>query len=334
MLRWLLLPLWLLQVVSGTKSFARNPLLGSARLNRGGLHVWRVRTAWRLAEGRRRRLASLLPEAERRAFARDGYLVIEDLLPPADFEALKAEVLGARRPVVEHQEGDALTRHLRLDPEALRAMPRVAALLKSPAWRRPQDYVAGFRVRPLTSVQSVFSQVEPAARDPQNDLHIDSFYPSMKAWFYLDDVPAEAGPFVYVPGSHRLTRRRLAWQRLKAMAACDPACRDPEDRRGSFRLGALPPARLGLPPARPLAVRANTLVVADTFGFHARAVSAAPGRRVALYAMSRPNPFLPFCLDLSGLPGLLRRWRLLPGDRLKRRVAAPADPPEPLRKLA
>ncbi len=330
LLRWMLLPFWLVQILSGAKSFRRNPLIGSAALNRRGLHAWRVRLASRLAERRRRRFAGLLTEAQRQAFARDGYLIIENLLPQADFEALREEVLSARCPVVEHQEGDALTRHLRLDPQVLRAMPLVSRLLESAAWRRPLDYVAAFRVHPLLSVQSVFSQIEPAARDPQNDLHIDSFYSSMKAWFYLDDVAAEAGPFVYVPGSHRLTRRRLAWQRKKSIEASGPHARDREDRNGSFRLEPGMLERLHLPPPKRLAVKANTLVVADTFGFHCRAVSEAPGRRVALYAMSRPNPYLPFCLDLSRLPGLLRRWHLLPGDRLRRKVATPADPPQPV----
>lgn len=329
-LRWLLLPFWWLQVMSGTKSFARNPVIGSPERNRRGLHVWRVRLADRLAHRRRRRFAQLMTEEQRTAFARDGFIVIEDLLSPEAFRALRAEVLAARHPVVEHQEGDALTRHLRLDPKILASMPEVTRLLKSPAWRNPLDYVAGFRVQPLLSVQSVFSQIVPDARDPQNDLHIDSFYSSMKAWFYLDDVPADAGPFVYVPGSQRVTERRLAWQRRMSIAAAEGRTQDPEDRRGSFRLDPTLLPRLGLPPAKPLAVKANSLVVADTFGFHCRAVSKTPGRRVALYAMSRPNPFLPFCLDLSRLPGFLRRWHLLPGDRLRKKLATPADPPQPI----
>ncbi|GAB5467190.1 MAG: phytanoyl-CoA dioxygenase family protein [Rhodospirillales bacterium] len=329
-LRWLLMPLWLLQLMSGAKSFAANPLIGSAWLNRRGLHVWRTRLADRRAKARRRRFGALVSAAQRDAFERDGFLVIEDLLPDADFEALRAEVLATRQPVVEHQEGDALTRHLRLDPPVLTALPAVKRLLADPRWRRPLCYVAAFSVRPLLSVQSVFSQIEPANRDPQNDLHIDSFYCSMKAWYYLDDVPADAGPLVYVPGSQRLTKRRLAWQRRKSIAACDPATENPEDRRGSFRIDPAELARLRLSEPQRLAVKANSLVVADTFGFHCRAVSDRPGRRVALYAMSRPNPFLPVCLDLSGLPGLLRRWRLLPGDRLRKRIASPADPPEAL----
>ena len=40
-----LLPLWTVQLLTGTKSFERNRLIGSERLNRHGLHAARVRLA-------------------------------------------------------------------------------------------------------------------------------------------------------------------------------------------------------------------------------------------------------------------------------------------------
>jgi hypothetical protein len=43
-LRYLLLPVSVLRLLSSYKSFA-DPYLGSAALNRRGLHVWRVRRA-------------------------------------------------------------------------------------------------------------------------------------------------------------------------------------------------------------------------------------------------------------------------------------------------
>ena len=39
---------------------------------------------------------------------------------------------------------------------------------------------------------------------------------------------------------------------------------------------------------------ANTLIVADTFGFHARGASSRPTTRVEIWAMGRRNPFLPW----------------------------------------
>jgi hypothetical protein len=99
-------------------------------------------------------------------------------------------------------------------------------------------------------------------------------------------------PFVYVPGSHRLTPQRLDWERRMSIAAS----RQPPE--GQHRLvRALDPARLGelgLPPPLAIAVPANTLVVADTFGFHARGPSARPATRVEIWAMGRRNPFLPW----------------------------------------
>ncbi len=47
-------PLWSLSVLTGAKSFVGNPVIGSERLNRLGLHEARMRTAGRMARHRRR----------------------------------------------------------------------------------------------------------------------------------------------------------------------------------------------------------------------------------------------------------------------------------------
>jgi hypothetical protein len=49
----LLCPVWVLQLVTGAKSFADNPLIGSRWLNARGLHVWRLRTGTGNARGPR-----------------------------------------------------------------------------------------------------------------------------------------------------------------------------------------------------------------------------------------------------------------------------------------
>ena len=63
-----------------------------------------------------------------------------------------------------------------------------------------------------------------------------------------------------------------------------------------------------LPAPAAVAVPANTLVVADTVGFHARGVSLRAGERVEIWSYLRRNPFLPwFGADLLSLPGLAER---------------------------
>jgi hypothetical protein len=55
-------------------------------------------------------------------------------------------------------------------------------------------------------------------------------------------------------------------------------------------------------------VKANTLVVADTFGFHARTPSQGQTCRVELYGSLRRNPFLPWSgLDPLSLPYVRER---------------------------
>jgi hypothetical protein len=93
-----------------------------------------------------------------------------------------------------------------------------------------------------------------------------------------------------VPGSHRLTPERIAWEREKSLAAS----LDRLSGRGSLRVTESELVRLGLPPPKRFAVPANTLVVADTHGFHARGASERPSRRVEIWAYGRRNPFLPW----------------------------------------
>ena len=322
--RYLLAPWWALQLATGAKAFSDNPLIGSRRLNTAGLHAARVRLADRMAAWRRRRLARLVDAAEAAAFARDGYVCVPDFLDAATFAALQAQVLGRAAPAREQVQGDTITRRIALDPRALAAMPAARTLLRDPRWRGLIRYVGSFDAEPLVYVQTILSHRRAAPPDPQTALHADTFHPTVKAWLFVTDVAHDEGPLSYVAGSHRLTPARLAWERARSVAG---ASLDRLSARGSLRIEADELAALGLPPPTVFAVRANTLVVADTHGFHARGPSVRPSTRVEIWAYGRRNPFLPWTgLDVTGLPGLAERriplwWRL--NDRLARWIPQP-----------
>lgn len=125
-------PLWTAQILSSTKSFARNPVLGNPRLNEMGLHVWRLSTAHRLAAARRARIARRIDPDLRAAFDRDGFFVIRDYLPPETWARLKAETDAARLPAREMREGQTVTRHLPLTRAALAALPETARIVGDP----------------------------------------------------------------------------------------------------------------------------------------------------------------------------------------------------------
>jgi phytanoyl-CoA dioxygenase PhyH len=312
-------PLWAAQLLTGTKSFERNPVIGSRWLNDHGLHTARVRLAQRIAETRRRHLAGLVSAEDRAAFARDGFVIRQNFLPEAEFAELRAQVKAYRGGLREIGEGDTILRKIALDPKTLGALPALQRLLRRPEWRGLIRYIGSRDAEPVVWIQSILRHAHDGPPDPQTALHADTFHPTVKAWLFLTDVAADAGPFTYVPGSHRLTPERLAWEQRMSLSA--PRAADADTRQGSFRVEPGELRALGLPEPRVFAVPANTLIVADTFGFHARGPSAGRSVRVEIWAYGRRSPFVPWPgLDLWSGAGLARRsllgWRL--GDLMER----------------
>src|SRR5215470_14711676 len=101
-------PLWAAQLLTGTKSFERNPVIGSRWLNEHGLHAARVR---------------LVCDTDHVAFARDGFVVRPNFLPEAEFGELRAQVRAYRGGLREIGEGDTILRKIALDPKTLAALP-------------------------------------------------------------------------------------------------------------------------------------------------------------------------------------------------------------------
>src|SRR5271168_1122215 len=127
--RNLLLPIWAIQLFTGAKSFADNPIIGSRALNRRGLHVHRLLIAHRLAAMRRKRLSARISTEDRAVFDRDGLLIKPDFLPADWFADLVAEVKNYRGPGREMLQGDTVTRRIALDPKTLAKLPAVRKLL-------------------------------------------------------------------------------------------------------------------------------------------------------------------------------------------------------------
>lgn len=321
-------PIHLVQLATSAKSFLDHPLIGSRRLNHYGLHRTRVRIADALCRWRRRRLARQVRPEWKEAFDRDGFVVVENIVPPAEFATLRQTVLETEWPAREMRQGDAITRRIAVDPELLTRVPALQRLLARKDINALFHYVASFRTAPLHYVQTIVSNCGGEEADPQQTLHADSFHASMKAWLFLNPVSEQDGPFTYVPGSHRFTQHRLDWEYRRSLA--DPLAIDRLSARGSPRIDktALAEMKLDQPVAFPVAE--NTLVVADTGGFHARGAAQRTGERVEIWSYARRNPFLPWLGgDLLSLPGLAERrvrWLWAFRDRFKDRIGQPWQP--------
>jgi hypothetical protein len=320
LLRWWRAPLWIAALATGAKSFVDNPLLGSRRLNRLGLHVGRLSLAHRLAWSRRKRLSKAVPAPLRQQFDRDGFVVVPDFLPAAQFARLQQQLLFQELEHREHQQGDTITRRVAIGPALLRQLPELKRLLTDRTWTSLLAYVASTRSTPLYYLQSVASGVVEGPPDPQLELHSDTFHPSLKAWLYLSDVREGAGPLTYVAGSHRVTAERRAWEQSKSLTVS--ASGDRLSQRGSLRVRPEELAELKLPPPTRFEVPPNTLVAIDTYGFHARGESQGPSVRVEIWAYCRRTPFLPWTglapLSWKGIAERRAEWAGAIVDRLDR----------------
>jgi len=304
-LAYLNAPFWLMGVVGAEKSLKKNPILGSETLNSWGLHKKRVQIAATLAAARRKRLASTLNSEDRAFFDENGYFVTRNFLPDADFEALKQEIFGKPFEAREMRQGAAVTRMTPLPPAVLNVNPAIARTLRDPRAVAQIRYAASQSGQPMGFLQTVIAQPS-GKKDPQTNVHADTFHATSKAWLFLQDVGEDDGPFCFVPGSHKLTEKRLDWQHQCSMSASRG--QDSHHASGSFRISSEELEALGLPQPKRMAVPANTLVVADTFAFHGRTPSDKPTVRCEVHWHMRRNPFLPWTgLDPKSLPGIRER---------------------------
>jgi len=265
MKRYLLSPLWVVQLFTQTKSFTKNPVIGSRLANRLGLHVARMVVAHAIMGLRMRLLGRKVDPQLREQWHRDGYMLIENFLDDVSFAALRREVASADADVRECIQGDTLTHRIHLDHSTLESMPAFKSALDAPRLQRLLKFASGKNVRPIPYIQTIKNGYVDGPVDPQKHLHSDTFHPTMKSWFF----------------------------------------------NGSLRLTDEDAQRMGFPAPKAFSVPANTLVVANTHGFHCRGRASQKSTRTELWTISRGNPFNPS-------PGLDLQWF----DKLQNHILA------------
>lgn len=285
-------PLWLFELVTSAKSFTDNPVIGSTILNRMGLHVARLVVSHAIMHVRMWMLALPVSAEDRKAYFRDGFIMKENFLSAEDFQALEKETRYFKGEVREARQGDTLTHRAVMPPEVLEDLPAIKQLIFDPQLGKLARFTAGHARMPLYYLEEVKNKYCEGHQDPQKTLHSDTFHPTMKCWFFIDDVTLENGPFNYVPGSHKLTWKYLKWHYRMSLSAKNAT--KVMHKKGSFRFTENDLKELGLPEPHAFTVKNNTLLIANTFGIHRRGDSLKKSTRLALWGDSRTNPFIPF----------------------------------------
>lgn len=220
---------------------------------------------------------------------REGVTVWPDFLPREAFDAVRCEFLAildlARTGVRDEQHGrnrlelmDVLELGERLPAtcSVLAASPLL--MLLEAAEKRPLK-----SLRANATLERLVQGAGNGDPDPQVRLHSDAFYNTHKAWLYLTDVTPDAAPLVYVRRSHRVTAALLG----HAYRASYRFTRGDDHSR---RISAEEVSDGGLHETV-FTCGANTLVVANTCGYHRRLDGRPGATRDALHVSLRANPF-------------------------------------------
>lgn len=285
-------PIWLFELITTTKSFKDNPIIGSPLLNRLGLHVIRLVISHAFMRGRMLMLSLPVSAQNRKSFFKDGYIAVESFLSEEEFDVLEKEARTFKGEIREARQGNTLTHRGVLSPEVLEEHPALNRMIMSRKLTRLTRFSSGHFRAPFYYLEDVKNKYCEGVEDPQKTLHADTFHPSMKFWFFIDDVTDEMGPFTFVPGSHKLTWKRLKWQYRMSLNAKD--ANNALHAKGSTRYTAEDLVELGLPEPYAFTMKKNTLLIANVFGIHRRGDSLKKSTRLSLWGDSRTNPFIPF----------------------------------------
>jgi hypothetical protein len=296
-----------LSILTTDKDFG-NPWIGNPTANRLGLHLGRILLAD--AMDRLRWVIHRPLSTDRRwidALREDGVVAIPDFLPSDDFCVVHDEVMGtigeslkshpprvnetqgfgAKEPFggigFDRFDGGTLNRFLDLSPERT---PATLDLVRSTRFRRLYASAQGRRF-PLSAISLYYLRHGPeTVHDIQKDFHRDTFHFTVKFWYFVKAVEPHEGPFIYVKRSNRSDRKRLAWEHEQARNASAVRA------GGAFRIAETELAGLGLPEPTVFTVPSNTLVIADTHGFHRRGDAEIGTERFSIYGGMRRSPFV------------------------------------------
>lgn len=236
---------------------------------------------------------------DRKMYFSQGYLIKENFLEDEEFKKLKKQANAFKGEIREARQGDTLTHRAVLSPQALEDNPQIEQFLYSNQLLRLLQFTGGHLRAPFYYLENIKNKYISGAPDPQKDFHHDTYHPSMKCWFFIDDVDETMGPFTYIPESHKLGWKRIKWEYRMSLCAKDE--KNSLHAKGSTRYTDEDIKKLGLGEPKAFVAKQNTLVIANVFGIHRRGDSEGKSTRLAIWADSRTNPFLPF-------PGIGGKW--------------------------
>ena len=258
---------------------------------KSGIHVFRSYFA-HLIQNARRRLNPFVTEYSKE-YDEYGIVVINNFLNKEDIPEVIEEINTF--PLAVFKTPGNVIAHLNNDKALTKAV--FESKMKSIVFdclALPMDHKEGNDLYAQnTFVQKLHNKKDDG--DVQKIMHTDTFFPCIKWWYFPEQVKLDDGPFVYAPTSNILTKNRLDFIYKETIAISrgdiDPS-RTYGHAEGSLRINQEELAEMGICESS-YAVPANTLVIANVFGFHRRGDVKSEAKRNSIHGSIRTNT--PFC---------------------------------------
>lgn len=284
---------WLHQILRAKPTSYNSSLI----LNLLGFQL--ARTAFfnfrRVARWPKKISAEYQPALDR--FIRDGVLVVPDFFSPDDYRHLKEEF--ARLKADFHRSGQELPpRAYKLSLSDKRVSPKTRELI----FRNPmiRQIALGFLNRPyhlpwLANYHQITvdaSELHVAKNGGTNNLHFDAPLRVLKVFFYISDTDESNGAFRYCYGSQKRGLKKLFYEYRRSIRYA--LNRYNKNHGGEYYDGE-PWVKIDEKEMRALGLketsvsgRGNTLIFANTGGYHRRGDHQTPGDRETIEINFRP----------------------------------------------
>jgi len=267
--------------------FSNKKVVENHALNYAGVQI--LRTLFSSAAHTFKGMSQSWPKTNLTMMLRkNGYILIPNFLSWEIFQQVKDEFFhgtknGSYSPI---KDGDTRVERYILSPYHWKMLPAVTKLLSDSLLIQT---LKGAELKNIeigdVSFDTIFYDDPQKVPSSQNQLHSDTFHTTHKVWFFIEPVKLEDGPLCFVPGSHQLSLKRLMFEYKKSIHfedLTDYSFRV-EPRERTF-LGCIEKA---------LTCPENTLVIANTRGFHRRGYAKAGHTRKEIHFCIRTNkPFL------------------------------------------
>ena len=130
---------------------------------------------------------------------------------------------------------------------------------------------------------------KPLEKDHQKLIHLDTYFPAIKYWWFPAKVTIDDGPLCYVKNSCYANEALQMWYYKQSVDCCEKSYeewRGKDHMEGSFRVSEEELADMGHV-LEPVEVDEDTLVIANVAGFHSRGDASEENIRNAIHGSIR-----------------------------------------------